>query len=105
MAKAGDRIIMLGKKKRAAPNERRGVIERILSEDPPRYEVRWDDRRITVLAPIPGAVRIEPVRARAGAAKATAAAKAPAKAAAKKPAAAKPAAAKAPATRRSTKKS
>jgi hypothetical protein len=58
-AKVGDRIHMLGKIKKANPNERAGVIEAVLSEDPPRYEIRWDSGRLTVMAPLPGAVRIE----------------------------------------------
>ena len=75
-AKSGDRILMLGKIKRANPNERAGVIESVLSDDPPRYVIRWDSGRETVLAPLPGAIRVEPT--------------------AKKPAAKKPAAKAAP---------
>ncbi len=105
-AKAGDRIHMLGKVKRANPNERAGVIEDVLSDDPPRYVIRWDSGRETVMAPLPGAIRIEPTKgkaaatpngkARTSAAKPAAGAKAkPAAAAKAKPAAgakAKPAA-------------
>jgi hypothetical protein len=61
-AKTGDRIHMLGKVKRANPNERAGVIEDVLSSDPPRYVIRWDSGRSTVVAPLPGAVRVEPVK-------------------------------------------
>jgi len=35
------------------------VIEEILSSNPPRYRVRWDDGRTSSLAPAAGAVRIE----------------------------------------------
>ena len=76
-AKSGDRILMLGKIKRANPNERAGVIESVLSDDPPRYVIRWDSGRETVLAPLPGAIRVEPAKK---------------KPATKKPAAKKPAA-------------
>ena len=85
-AKAGDRIHMLGKVKRANPNERAGVIEDVLSDDPPRYVIRWDSGRATVMAPLPGAIRVEPTKgkasstangkARTGAAKPAAGAKA-----------------------------
>jgi hypothetical protein len=83
-AKVGDRIHMLGKIKKANPNERAGVIEAVLSEDPPRYEIRWDSGRLTVMAPLPGAIRIETAPRRSSRS-------ANGKAAAKKPAA-KPAA-------------
>jgi hypothetical protein len=61
-AKSGDRILMLGKIKRANPNERAGVVEDVLSDDPPRYVIRWDSGRSTVLAPLPGAIRVEPAK-------------------------------------------
>ena len=66
-AKAGDRIHMLGKVKRANPNERAGVIEDVLSDDPPRYVIRWDSGRETVMAPLPGAIRVEPTKGKAAA--------------------------------------
>jgi len=90
-AKSGDRILMLGKIKRANPNERAGVIESVLSDDPPRYVIRWDSGRETVLAPLPGAIRVEPTAKKPAAKKP--AAKKPT---AKKPAAKKPAAKAAP---------
>jgi hypothetical protein len=66
-AKAGDRIQMLGKVKRANPNERGGVIEDVLSDDPPRYVIRWDSGRATVMAPLPGAIRVEPAKPKSSA--------------------------------------
>lgn len=57
--KTGDRIVLVGKTKRVAPAERSGVIEEVLNPDQPRFLVRWDDRRTTVVAPIPGSFRIE----------------------------------------------
>jgi hypothetical protein len=78
-AKSGDRILMLGKVKRANPNERAGVIESVLSEDPPRYVIRWDSGRSTVLLPLPGAIRVEPAAKKPGAKTASAAKRAPAK--------------------------
>jgi hypothetical protein len=42
---------------------RRGVIEEVLHEDPPRYRVRWDDGKETTFSPAAGVARIEePVR-------------------------------------------
>jgi hypothetical protein len=82
MPKTGDRIVMMGKTKRAAPRDRAGVIEQVLNEDPPRYVIRWDSGGSTVLSPLPGAIRVEPKR-RASAASA----RPPAPKAAAKPAA------------------
>jgi hypothetical protein len=93
-AKSGDRISMLGKIKRANPNERAGVIEDVLSEDPPRYVIRWDSGRSTVLAPLPGAIRVEPAKKKPASRAAKPAAKSSAKPAAKSSAAAKSTAAK-----------
>ena len=70
-AKSGDRIVMLGKVKRAAPIDRAGVVEEVLGEDPPRYLIRWDNGRSTVMAPLPGAIRVVS-RARRTAAKSAA---------------------------------
>jgi Domain of unknown function (DUF1918) len=107
-AKSGDRIHMLGKIKRANPNERAGVIEDVLSDDPPRYVIRWDSGRATVMAPLPGAIQIEPAKRRAsttnGKARASAS-KPTAKATTAKATTAKATTAKAkPAGRTSTKK-
>ena len=38
---------------------RRGVVEEVIAEQPPRLRVRWDDGHTTVLAPAAGAVQIE----------------------------------------------
>jgi hypothetical protein len=90
---------MLGKVKKANPNERAGVIEDVLSDDPPRYVIRWDSGRATVMAPLPGAIRVEPAKPKT--AKSNGRAKASARPAAK--ASAKTATAKAkPAARAST---
>ena len=114
-AKRGDWIVLTGKNRRASAKERVGQVERVLSTDPPRYEIRWRDGRLTVLAPIPGAVRVVPAKkpaarkaaprparstaAKASPAKATAAKKAPAARAATAKAPAKSAAARTPATK------
>ena len=92
MAKRGDRIFMLGKIKRANPNARAGVVEEVLREDPASYAIRWDSGRLTVLAPLPGAIRVEASKPSRRTAATKAKAKAPAKAAPKP--AAKPAAKK-----------
>ncbi len=59
-ARAGDRIVMRAKTKRIAPAARRGTIVEVLDPDQPRYRVRWDDGRETVIAPLGDSVRIEP---------------------------------------------
>jgi hypothetical protein len=53
---AGDRIVI--ESERAAQPGRTGVIEAVLAEAPPRYRVRWDDARVSVLCPHAGAARI-----------------------------------------------
>jgi hypothetical protein len=44
---------------RVAQPPRRGVVEEVIAEEPPRLRVRWDDGHTTVFAPAAGAVRIE----------------------------------------------
>ena len=62
-AKAGDRIVRNTRrlrKSRTSRGARAGVIERVVSEDPPRYEVRWDDGTLSVFAPAAGGATITP---------------------------------------------
>ena len=56
-AHAGDRIVV--ESERVAQPPRRGVVEEVIAEDPPRLRVRWDDGHTTVVAPEAGAARIE----------------------------------------------
>jgi hypothetical protein len=56
-AHAGDLIVV--ESERVAQSGRRGVIEEVLNEAPPRFRVRWDDGHTTLLAPAAGAARIE----------------------------------------------
>jgi len=44
---------------RVAQPARRGVVEEVIAEEPPRLRVRWDDGHTTVFAPAAGAVRLE----------------------------------------------
>jgi hypothetical protein len=53
----GDRIVV--ESERADQPARRGVIEEILSSDPPRYRVRWDDGHTSTVTPAAGALQIE----------------------------------------------
>jgi hypothetical protein len=57
-AHAGDRIVV--ESERAAQPGRTGVIEEILSEDPTRVRVRWDDGHTSTLTPSAGAATITP---------------------------------------------
>jgi Domain of unknown function (DUF1918) len=57
-AQAGDQIVV--ESERVQQPGRRGVIEEVLQEQPPRFRVRWDDGHTTVFAPSDGAARIEP---------------------------------------------
>ncbi len=62
--KSGDRIVMRASPKRLDPGSRGGVIEEVLNPDQPRYRVRWDDGRETVIAPVGDTVTIEPQTAK-----------------------------------------
>jgi hypothetical protein len=57
-AHAGDRIVV--ESERAAQPGRTGVIEEILSEDPTRVRVHWDDGHTSILTPSAGAATITP---------------------------------------------
>jgi hypothetical protein len=63
-AKPGDRVVMSAKTKRIAPAARRGTIEEVLDPVQPRFLVRWDDGRTTVIAPLGDSIRVEPARKR-----------------------------------------
>jgi hypothetical protein len=56
-ASVGDRIVV--ESERAAQSGQAGVIEEVLAQDPPRFRVRWDDGRTSILAPSAGVARIE----------------------------------------------
>jgi hypothetical protein len=49
---------------RTTQPQRRGVIEEVLAEDPPRYRVRWEDGRETIFSPSAGVAVIETARPR-----------------------------------------
>lgn len=53
----GDTVVI--ESERADVTGRRGVIEEVLQEQPPRYRVRWEDDHTSILAPSAGAARIE----------------------------------------------
>jgi hypothetical protein len=59
----GDTIVC--ESERADATSRRGVIERVLQEEPPRYQVRWADDHTSILAPSAGSARIERKKPRA----------------------------------------
>ena len=58
IGKVGDTIVV--ESERADATGRKGVIEKVLQEQPPRYEVRWEDGRTSILTPSAGSARIEP---------------------------------------------
>ena len=53
----GDTLVI--ESERADGSVRRGVIEEVLEEEPPRYQVRWQDGHTSILAPSAGCARIE----------------------------------------------
>jgi hypothetical protein len=56
-AQAGDLIVV--ESERAAQPGRRGVIEEVLQEEPPRFRIRWDDGHTSIFTPSAGSARIE----------------------------------------------
>jgi hypothetical protein len=56
--KAGDRIAVEAEK--VGQTIRRGVIEEMLTTDPPRLRVRWENGHTTVFAPAAGNAQITP---------------------------------------------
>jgi hypothetical protein len=56
-AQAGDLIVV--ESERVTQPVRRGVIEEVLHEEPPRLRVRWDDGHTSIFTPSAGAARIE----------------------------------------------
>jgi hypothetical protein len=56
-AHTGDRIVV--ESERVSQPPRRGIVEEILRDEPPRLRVRWDDGHTSIFAPAAGALRIE----------------------------------------------
>lgn len=56
-AHAGDVIVV--ESERAAQPVRRGVIEEVLQDEPPRFRIRWDDGHTSIFTPSAGAATIE----------------------------------------------
>jgi hypothetical protein len=54
----GDTIVV--ESERVAAPARTGVIEEVLQEQPPRFQVRWEDGHTSIFSPAAGAARIEP---------------------------------------------
>jgi len=57
IGKVGDTIVIESEK--ADATGRRGVIERVVQEQLPRYQVRWEDGHTSILAPSAGCAQIE----------------------------------------------
>ena len=52
----GDRLVI--ESERAGQTGRSGVVEEVLSEQPQRLRVRWDDGRQSIFVPSAGVARI-----------------------------------------------
>jgi Domain of unknown function (DUF1918) len=59
----GDRVVV--EPKGVAHTARGGVIEEVLQQEPPRYRVRWDDGRESIIVPASGSIRIETAKGKA----------------------------------------
>jgi hypothetical protein len=70
IGKVGDTLVI--ESERVGATGRRGVIEEVLEEQPPRYQVRWQDGHTSILAPSAGSARIERQRRSRAKAKASA---------------------------------
>jgi Domain of unknown function (DUF1918) len=57
IGKVGDTSVI--ESERADATGRRGVIEEVLQEQPPRYQVHWQDGHTSILSPAAGCARIE----------------------------------------------
>lgn len=57
-AKVGDAVIVESEK--VGHPARRGIVEEVLTPNPQRLRVRWEDGHSTVLAPAAGSARVEP---------------------------------------------
>jgi hypothetical protein len=55
---AGDVIVV--ESERVSQPARRGVIEEVIHEAPPRFRVRWDDGHTSIFGPSAGSAKIEP---------------------------------------------
>jgi hypothetical protein len=75
-AKAGDQVIIEAKK--VDGSERSGTVERVLAESPPRYLVRWDNGRESIISPGAGELRVV-AKAKTAAERTASATKRPAK--------------------------
>jgi hypothetical protein len=53
----GDRIVV--ESERVGQPTREGVIEEVLSANPLRVRVRWDDGKVSIFAPEAGAARVQ----------------------------------------------
>ena len=56
-AHTGDRIVI--ESERVTQPPRKGVVEEVIAENPPRLRVRWDDGHTTVVSLEAGAASIE----------------------------------------------
>jgi uncharacterized protein DUF1918 len=52
----GDRVAVHPKNVHAL--QRIGTVEAVLAESPPRYQVRWDSGRWSIISPRDGALRV-----------------------------------------------
>jgi Domain of unknown function (DUF1918) len=57
IGEVGDTLVV--ESERADATGRSGVIEQVLQDQPPRYQVRWEDGHTSILAPSAGSARIE----------------------------------------------
>ena len=55
--RVGDTIVV--ESERAAQSARAGTIEEVLQAQPPRFRVRWENGRESIVTPAAGAAHIE----------------------------------------------
>jgi hypothetical protein len=55
-ARIGDRVALQPGRIHVLP--RTGTVEAVLGTEPPRYQVRWDDGKWSIIAPTDGVLRV-----------------------------------------------
>jgi hypothetical protein len=55
-ANIGDRVALQPGRIHALP--RTGTVEAVLGTEPPRYQIRWDDGKWSIIAPTDGVLRV-----------------------------------------------
>jgi hypothetical protein len=56
--KATVELTIVVESERTGQPDRKGVIEEVLADNPPRYRVRWEDGHTSIFSPAAGSARV-----------------------------------------------